>query len=109
MIDSFCTSGTSPTSESGKRTLHGRGVAHVRATIQKAFEAMQFQIASELAPKPQMPVRPLAERAAPLLKVAERHLRHSPLQRRPDVYEISIPTETPEELFAEALRLLDVP
>ena|SRR5438128_7510761 len=93
MIDAFRTSGTSPTSENGPPILRGRGVAHVRAMIQKAFEAVHGQIASELAPKSPKPMRPLAERAAPILKVAERLFRR--VQPHCGAYEISIPTETP--------------
>ena len=112
------------TSRSDSPLLDGRGLAHVRERVRKAFEAVHTHLANELSVEPAAdassvhqataqaaqpkPMRPLAQRAAPYLKAAERHLQHAPMhQSRLSVVQVVfVPTESAEELIAQALETL---
>lgn len=86
--------------------LNGRGVAAAKLHIEAAFRTVQNELASEISvTRPR--TRPLAEVAAPILQVAERHVRAfavQPHSQAPIV--ITEPTETAEVLFELALLSL---
>jgi hypothetical protein len=112
-------------SSNGAPVCTGVGVATVRKTIEDAFaivrtdvrkdtiqpeietvEEVKIDIKPEPAPEKALPS--LAERAAPILRVAEHRFQHAVGRRHhhPNVHIVSVPTETAQELFDAALKLL---
>src|SRR5258708_7946492 len=73
----------------------------LRADIQSNEREIEIVEEVDTAPVPDNPLRPLAESADPILRVAERHFQHAVARRHHHnaVYRISVPTETAQELF----------
>lgn len=116
------------TSPNGGVILTGAGIAAVRKRIEEAFssvradvstsepeieivEEVQTDIKSNPAPdnsSPPIAERPLAERAEAILRVAEQRFQHAVGRRHhhPNVYIVTIPTKTAQELFDAALKSL---
>jgi hypothetical protein len=110
-------------SSNGGRILDGTGLAAVRKRIEEAFSHVRTDISPsereieiveevKINIEPQTarekPAPPLANRAEPILRVAERCFQHAVGRRHHHnaVYHISVPTESAEELFDAALKAL---
>src|SRR5712671_3115305 len=110
--------------ENGAPILHGEGVAAVRKKIEAAFRdartkthagtsgkrmemVKEVEVGISIAPTTPLPtpLRPLAERAKPIFRACERRLRHS-AKRHSAVHYISVPTQSADRLYEEALRFL---
>ena len=102
------------TSPNGAAMMTGAGVKQVRKKIQEEFgkalsvdEAQQQAITAELdGAAPPKPLRDLADVAVPILKVAERKFRDVVVGHARPVYHIACPTETAEQLIAEAMKVV---
>jgi hypothetical protein len=105
--------------------LHGSGLQSVRKRIEAEFaKANNSGPTSLMPPKPvaetshlsevnvvettaAKPRPPLVELAAPLLRVAENRYRATRLSHHKVEHLVTMPTETAEELFAAATRVVD--
>ncbi len=105
--------------------MSGAGLAWVKQRIEGAFRdartnvrthsrkrgststEAELGISLDTATPLPTPLRPLAERAEPIFRVCERRLRHI-LKRHSAVQctYISVPTESAEQLYADALRIV---
>jgi hypothetical protein len=109
------------TSASGAPILTGSGLQSVRECIRQAFQEIykdtslteqKIEIVVEVkpgvAPLRQKPLRPLAERAAPVLRAAERRFQHAVrrIHHHSAVNHVSVPTETATELIRQAIVAL---
>lgn len=108
------------TSPNGAPILDGRGLQSVRERIQQAFQDIhkdiplnerQFEIIEEVKPvaaAAPKPLRPLADRAEPILRVPGRRFQHvvGRKHHHPNVYVVKVPKEKVQDLFEAALRAL---
>jgi hypothetical protein len=109
------------TSESGAPILTGTGLQSVRERIRQAFQVIhkdmplnerEIEIVEvttlDVAPDPPKVLRPLSERADPILRVAERRFQHAVGRKHHHsaVNHISVPTETVDELIRQAIVAL---
>ena len=112
------------TSANGAKILHGGGLQSVREHIQRAFQEihngtrldhdieMIEEVKLAVPPVPRKSLRPLAEKAEPILRAAAHHNKgavaptHHNAVHRSSVHIISIPRKSADRLIAEALQLL---
>lgn len=108
------------TSPNGAPILDGRGLQSVRERIQQAFQDIhkdiplnerQVEIIEEVKPvaaAAPKPLRPLADRAEPILRVPGRRFQHvvGRKHHHPNVYVVKVPKEKVQDLFEAALRAL---
>lgn len=88
------------------RKPNGQGITAAKRHIEKAFEGLHNALASKM-PRPKIRTR-MAELAAPIIREAEAQLQHAHLRHRDkSILVIREVTETPEELFAQALTSLN--
>ena len=109
------------TSPNGAPILHGRGLQSVRERIQQAFRPIHKdasqneceiesveEVKLDVTPAAPKPLRPLADRAEPILRVAERRFKHAVGRRHHHdaVHNVVVPTESVQDLFETALKAL---
>ena len=98
------------TSRNGALVMTGRGLEEVRKQIKERFALVREQNAKPIAVetgKEPRPIRPLAEIAAPILKVAAARFTSFKHSRHQDTYVVTSPSETAEELFSAAAKAVD--
>jgi hypothetical protein len=103
------------TSPGGALTLSGRGLQQVKQHIEGRFAVVHDSLAAELLAGAErdmpdltlLPTRSLDEKAAPILRAAERRFMHPFRSHHQDVYFITPPVETAEVLFEQSLAALD--
>jgi hypothetical protein len=112
-------------SPNGANILDGKGLHSVRERIQQAFESVRVDVRTDFLAQvleeieiteevefidldlehAHEPLRPLAERVETIVTAAEQGLQHTAdWEPHSAVHYIAVPTETPEQLYAEALR-----
>jgi hypothetical protein len=103
------------TSPGGALTLSGRGLQQVKQHIEGRFAVVHDSLAAELLAGAErdmpdltlLPTRSLDEKAAPILRAAERRFTQMVRSHDQDVYFITPPVETAEVLFEQSLAALD--